>query len=283
MTEGDLTCESLLTGAVEAIGGESPRLDAELLLAHATGRSRTWFRAWPERQVTSAQAARFQALVDQRRDGHPVAHLLGEQEFWSLALLVSPATMIPRPDTECLVEAALALALPGDARVLDLGTGTGAIALALASERPGWRILASDAVAGAVSLATENARRLGLPVTVIESNWFADLPAGSFDLIVSNPPYIADKDAHLGEGDLRFEPASALVAGDDGLDDIRRIVAEAPAWLADGGWLMLEHGYQQASAVRERFTEAGFTGVETRQDYDRRDRFTLGRKPHAER
>lgn len=282
MSDAPLSCEALLRDAAGLIGGETPRLDAELLLSHVTGWSRTSFRAWPEREVDVADVARFCTLVDQRCEGHPVAHLLGEQEFWSLPLRVNPSTLIPRPDTECLVEAALTLELPDNARVLDLGTGTGAIALALASERPGWRVSASDAVTEAVDLAAGNANRLGLPVTVRQSNWFADLPPGAFDLIVSNPPYIAGDDVHLDQGDVRFEPASALVAGNDGLDDIRRITAEAPAWLSPGGWLILEHGYEQGTAVQRLFAEAGFTSVETRQDYGRRDRLTLGRKHHAE-
>ncbi|KPP98175.1 peptide chain release factor N(5)-glutamine methyltransferase [Marinobacter sp. HL-58] len=283
MTDQTLSCESLLKEAAEVIGGDTPRLDAELLLGSVTGWSRTAFRAWPERKVSATDIARFYRLVELRRTGHPVAHLLGEQEFWSLPLKVNPSTLIPRPDTECLVEAALILDLPEHSNVLDLGTGTGAIALALASERPGWRVTASDAIEAAVELATENAARLGLPVTISQSNWFAGLPAATFDLIISNPPYIAGDDHHLGEGDVRFEPASALVSGNDGLDDIRHITAEAPAWLNAGGWLILEHGYDQGEAVRALFTSAGLTSVETRQDYGRRDRFTLGRKHHAER
>ncbi|MEP1214648.1 MAG: peptide chain release factor N(5)-glutamine methyltransferase [Marinobacter sp.] len=283
MSDARLSCEALLKEAAELIGGDTPRLDAELLLSYVTGWSRTSFRAWPERDLNAGQAARFCRLVDRRCEGHPIAHLLGEQEFWSLTLKVTPSTLIPRPDTECLVEVALTLELPPNANVLDLGTGTGAIALALASERPGWQISASDAVPEAVDLATENATIQGLPVMVRQSNWFAELPPGSFDLIVSNPPYIADSDHHLGQGDVRFEPSSALTAGKDGLDDIRRITAEAPTWLSPGGWLMLEHGYEQGAAVQRLFTEARLTGVETRQDYGRRDRFTIGRKHHAQR
>ncbi|WP_297795781.1 peptide chain release factor N(5)-glutamine methyltransferase [uncultured Marinobacter sp.] len=279
MSESSLTCDALLRKGTITIAGESPRLDAELLLSYVTGLSRTSFRAWPERQVTASEAKRFEALVQQRASGHPVAHLLGEQEFWSLPLKVNVSTLIPRPDTECLVEAALGLPLPDNARVLDLGTGTGAIALALASERRGWRVLACDAVASAVELASENARRLDLPVTMVLSHWFDNLPAGRFDLIVSNPPYIASGDHHLGEGDVRFEPASALVAGEDGLDDIRTIVASSTEWLNAGGWLMVEHGFDQGDAVRELFLQAGLVVVETRRDYGDRDRLTLGQWP----
>ncbi|MEX2476556.1 peptide chain release factor N(5)-glutamine methyltransferase [Marinobacter sp.] len=279
MSEPSLTCDSLLRKATISIAGESPRLDAELLLGQVTGLSRTSFRAWPERQVTATEARRFEALVQLRAIGHPVAHLLGEQEFWSLPLKVNASTLIPRPDTECLVEAVLGLAVTDTARVLDLGTGTGAIALALANERRGWQILACDAEASAVELATDNALRLNLPVTLVLSEWFDQLPAGRFDVIVSNPPYIASDDHHLGEGDVRFEPASALISGEEGLDDIRVIVAASPTWLNAGGWLVIEHGYDQGDAVRRLFGQAGLVAVETRRDYGDRDRLTLGQWP----
>jgi len=276
MTDAPETCEALIREAARSIGGESPRLDAELLLGHATGLTRTSFRAWPERQPTPWVVAQFRSLVERRIKGEPVAHLLGEQEFWSLPLKVNPSTLIPRPDTECLVEAALALPLPTQATVLDLGTGTGAIALALASERPDWTIHACDAEAQAVALAGANAAALGLSVKLFQSDWFSRLPPQSYHLIVSNPPYVAESDEHLGRGDVRFEPASALISGPDGLNDIRQILGEAPARLEPGGWLLVEHGYNQGQAVRTLFTEAGFDYVETRQDYGQRDRFTLG-------
>ncbi len=276
MSESSLTCEALVRQAALDIGGESPRLDAELLMEHATGWSRTSQRAWPERALDPAQRLRFEACVAQRKAGRPIAHLLGVQPFWSLPLQVNDATLIPRPDTECLVEAALALPLPPAARVLDLGTGTGAIALALASERSRWRLVACDAVPAAVELARANARQLQLPVEVLRSHWFDQVPAQRFDLIVSNPPYIASGDHHLAEGDVRFEPRSALVAGNDGLADLRLIIGQAPDWLAAGGWLLVEHGYDQAEAVRALFRHAGFADVASGQDYGGNDRFTGG-------
>ncbi|SOB76499.1 release factor glutamine methyltransferase [Marinobacter sp. LV10R510-11A] len=276
MSKPSLTCEALLGDAVRRIASDTPRLDAELLLAHVSSLSRSSFRAYPERELDSEQAAQFEGLVAQRVLGVPIAYLLGYQEFWSLPFIVSNSTLIPRPDTECLVEQALEIPLADNAKVLDLGTGTGAIALALASEQPNWLVTACDFQEEAITQAQTNARELQLPVNVFQSGWFTGLPADSFDLIVSNPPYIASGDYHLGEGDVRFEPASALVAGVDGLDDIRKIVDEAPAWLNSGGWLLLEHGFDQAKAVRDLFSGRGFTNVESRKDYGGNDRMTLG-------
>lgn len=270
------TIESLLKSA-ELPDSPSPRLDAELLLAHALGQSRSYLRTWPEREPSAAQCAAFAALLARRRTGEPVAYLLGRQGFWSLDLEVAPHTLIPRPDTELLVETALTLGPGGPARVLDLGTGTGAIALALACERPAWQVLGVDRVSEAVQLAERNHARLGLGnARFVESVWFSTLGGERFALIVGNPPYIAADDRHLSEGDVRFEPASALVAGEDGLDDIRRIVAEAPAHLEAGGWLLLEHGYDQAEAVRALFAARGFAAVESRRDLGGHQRITLG-------
>lgn len=270
------TIESLLKSA-ELPDSPSPRLDAELLLAHVLGQSRSYLRTWPEREPDAAQCAAFAALLARRRTGEPVAYLLGRQGFWSLDLEVAPHTLIPRPDTELLVETALALGPGGPARVLDLGTGTGAIALALACERPAWQVLGVDRVSEAVQLAERNRARLGLGnARFVESVWFSTLGGERFALIVGNPPYIAADDRHLSEGDVRFEPASALVAGEDGLDDIRRIVAEAPEHLEAGGWLLLEHGYDQAEAVRALFAARGFAAVESRRDLGGHQRITLG-------
>lgn len=271
-----LTCETLLKQAAGRIDSDSPRLDAELLLSHVTGLGRTSFRAWPEREVTESQVGRSRRWWLSALPASRWLTCSGIRSSGRCRCKVSASTLIPRPDTECLVEAALGLPLPEQARVLDLGTGTGAIALALASEHSGWRVTACDDVEEAVELARENARVLGLPVSVVKSSWFSRLEPARFDLIVSNPPYIPDKDRHLGEGDVRFEPASALVSGSDGLEDLRLIVTQSPDWLIEGGWLLVEHGFDQAEAVAGLFRERGFAKVQNLQDYGRRDRMTLG-------
>jgi release factor glutamine methyltransferase len=277
MSEPLLTCEQALAEACGRIGSESPRLDAELLLAEVTGWARTRFRAFPETELTDKQLEQFHHLVARRSTGEPIAHILGHQDFWSLTLEVTSDTLIPRPDTECLVEAALELELPERARVIDLGTGTGAIALALLRERTGWQVLAADLVPAAVALARRNAERCGLPLTVIRSHWFDEVEPQQFDLVISNPPYIEEGDRHLSRGDVRHEPDSALVSGSDGLDAIRHLVTESQHWLTPGGWLVLEHGYNQGEAVRSLFRTAGYSGIETRRDYGDNDRLTLGR------
>ncbi|MBV4529973.1 peptide chain release factor N(5)-glutamine methyltransferase [Pseudomonas sp. SWRI107] len=261
---------------------ESPseRLDAELLLAAALGKSRSYLHTWPERIVSSEAAETYSVFLARRRAGEPVAYILGQQGFWKLDLEVAPHTLIPRPDTELLVETALQLLPAKPARVLDLGTGTGAIALALANECPAWQVTAVDRIDEAVALAERNRQRLGLDnVQVLGSHWFAALADECFDLILSNPPYIRAADPHLVEGDVRFEPSSALVAGEDGLDDLRVIVAQAPQHLLPGGWLLLEHGYDQAAAVRELLVASGFNDVASRIDLGGHERISLGRRP----
>ena len=271
------TIETLLNTA-DLPDSPTPRLDAELLLAQALGKSRSYLRTWAEREVDAALQARFAADLERRRAGEPVAYILGQQGFWSLELEVAPHTLIPRPDTELLVETSLALLPATPVTVLDLGTGTGAIALALASERPAWRLTGVDRVPEAVALAERNRERLNLSnAAFVASHWFSALAGQRYRLIVSNPPYIAAADHHLDQGDVRFEPSSALVAGEDGLDDIRLIVEQAPDHLEAGGWLLLEHGFDQAAAVRELLVARGFTAVESRRDLGGHERISLGR------
>lgn len=257
------------------------RLDAEVLLAHALDKPRSHLRAWPERVLTPEQAARYEELVARRAGGEPVAHILGRREFWSLDLDVTPATLIPRPETELLVELALAR-IPADAAlaVADLGTGTGAIALAVARERPRCRVTATDRSAAALEVARRNAARLGIGgIDFRNGAWYAPLAGLRFDLILSNPPYVRADDPHLAQGDVRFEPPGALVAGADGLDDLRVIVAGAPEHLHGGGWLLVEHGYDQGGAVAALFRTAGFADVGTIRDLNGQPRVTIGRRP----
>ena len=257
---------------------DSPAADADCLLCAVLGCNRTWLRTWPERVLTGEQQERLMALVARRLAGEPIAHLLGEREFWSLPLQVSAATLIPRPDTEVLVEQALAC-VAGDGsgqRLLDLGTGTGAIALALKSERPALEVWAVERIAEACELARSNATRLALTIELRQGSWFAPVAGERFHLIVSNPPYIDALDPHLSEGDVRFEPNSALVADAAGFADLAHIIEQAPAYLLDSGWLLLEHGWQQGARVRELFVARGFTRVATVRDYGGQERVTLG-------
>ncbi|MEI4965405.1 peptide chain release factor N(5)-glutamine methyltransferase [Aeromonas caviae] len=258
--------------------GESPRADADALLCHLLDCRRSYLMTWPEHELDAAQQATLAGWLARRLNGEPIAHLIGEREFWSLPLKVSPATLIPRPDTEVLVEQALARLPGGPCALLDLGTGTGAIALALKSERPDADVWAVDRMPAAAALARTNSAVLGLPVEVRDGSWFAPLSdAPRFAMIVSNPPYIDGADPHLHEGDVRFEPRSALVAEEQGLADIRLIVTQAPAHLVPGGWLLLEHGWDQGEAVRQLLLQQGYVQVETVRDYGDNERVTLGR------
>lgn len=274
------TIESLLNSA-DLPDSPTPRLDAELLLAAALGKPRSYLRTWPERELDGEQLTRFQASLQRRRQGEPVAYILGHQGFWSLDLEVAPHTLIPRPDTELLVETALELLPATPLSALDLGTGTGAIALALASERTAWQVTGVDRVEEAVALAERNRQRLQLGnARFLHSHWFSALSGERYGLILSNPPYIRADDQHLDQGDVRFEPSSALVAGSDGLDDIRAIIQAAPAHLLPGGWLLLEHGFDQAEAVRELLVAGGFAEVHSRRDLGGHERISLGRFEH---
>lgn len=255
--------------------------DAALLLAHALGKPRSWLFAHADDLLGEADAARFDALLARRVAGEPVAYLTGSRGFWTLDLAVTPATLVPRPETELLVELALArLPAVAPVRVADLGTGSGAIALALAKERPRAHVVATDASPEALEVARGNAvrNRIG-NVAFRLGSWLAPLAGECFDLIASNPPYIADGDPHLSQGDLRFEPAMALSCGPDGLDAIRIIVRDAPACLRPDGRLLLEHGWDQGEAVRALLAEAGFVDAATERDLEGRDRVTLGRRP----
>lgn len=270
------TVQELLRGARE-LPGDSPTLDAEILLCHCLNRPRSWLYTWPEAEVTGSTLDQFNALLARRGRGEPVAYLTGHREFWSLDLTVSASTLIPRPETETMVEWALSLPLSDDAAVLDLGTGTGAIALALASERANWQVQGLDINADAVALAEGNARTNGLThVAFAVSDWFSVVHDEKFDLLLSNPPYVEAGDRHLEEGDLRFEPTSALVAAGGGLADLAHIVNKAPDYLRASGWLLLEHGYTQGSAVRELLIARGFKGVETREDLAGQERISGG-------
>jgi release factor glutamine methyltransferase len=270
-----VTAGGALASAASVLG---MRLDAELLLAHVLDVSRASVIARDDRELTPEELGDFEQLLARRLAGEPLAYLTGTREFWSLELEVTPAVLVPRPETELLVEWFLSFARQRESRILDLGTGSGAIALAIARERPDVRVVASDLSAAALGVAQANARRLGMTnVAFVLGAYFDALDAGGFDAILSNPPYIAEGDPHLA--DLKFEPALALTSGADGLGALRTIVAGAPAHLRPGGWLLVEHGSTQALAVRELFARAGFADIETRRDLAGLERATGGRRP----
>ena len=279
-TSSTLCLDSVLRAAAARLPTPEDRHEAEQLLAHALGRDRAWLFAHAIDELEAGQVAAFEALLARRIAGEPVAYLTGRRSFWTLELEVNADTLIPRPETELLVELALAR-LPDAEKinVADLGTGSGAIALSLAQERPRAWVIATDASAGALAVAKRNALSHGIGnVEFRQGSWFAPLSGERFDLIASNPPYIAVDDPHLQQGDLRFEPATALSSGSDGLEDIRDIVAHAGEHLVAGGWLLLEHGLEQGAAIRGLLEIAEFVEVETAQDLEMRNRVTLGRK-----
>lgn len=288
-----MTYNEWLLKAIEVLNQINPtengKVDALVLLQHATGKSRTQILAFDDTEIDEKVRLKLTALLDRRLKGEPIAYILGEKEFWSLPLNVSKGTLIPRPDTEILVEKALQIALeklqenPPHFRILDLGTGTGAIALALASElssicqkqQISLEIIGVDLMSDVVALAQSNAERNKLNVQFLQSRWFENI-TGQFDLIVSNPPYIDAQDEHLRQGDVRFEPLSALVANDAGYADLRHIIELAPSYLNSNGALLLEHGWQQGEKVRSIFQENHWEMVETVRDYGDNERVTLG-------
>lgn len=267
--------DALQKGIALCCASETAKLDAQLLLCHVLNVDRTYLYTWPETVLSVSQLSQYEALLQQRAAGKPIAHLLGYRDFWSFRLKVNDSTLIPRPETELLVEQCLALPLPSHAAVLELGTGTGAIALALATERAQWQLDAVDIQPQAIQLATENRHALGLTqVNIFASNWFSAVSTRRYDLIVSNPPYIDPADPHLTEGDVRFEPHTALVAANQGLADIQHITRHAKEHLKPAGWLVFEHGFTQAEQVQACLLENGFEAITTRQDYAKLDRIT---------
>ena len=288
-----MTYQQWLADAAQALNQVNPtensKVDALVLLQHATGKSRTQILAFDETEIDEKVRLKLTALLDRRLKGEPIAYILGEKEFWSLPLNVSEGTLIPRPDTEILVEKTLQIALekleenPPYFRILDLGTGTGAIALALASELSlicqkkaiQLDVIGVDLMPEVVKLAQSNAEKNQLDVQFLQSHWFEHVE-GQFDIIVSNPPYIDETDEHLSQGDVRFEPRSALVAGENGLADLRHIIEQSPRYLKDSGYLLLEHGWKQGEEVRSIFWQNHWQGVATIRDYGDNERVTLG-------
>lgn len=259
---------------------DSPLLDAELLLCHTLDVNRSYLFTWPEKELTTHQYEQFQQLIEQRLTHQPIAYILGNKEFWGLDLQVSSDTLIPRADTETLIEATLALkpANINQCKILDLGTGTGAIALALKHECPNSEITAVDFSLGALEVAKQNAINNQLNVNFLHSNWFSALTAKDFDIIVSNPPYIEENDQHIFQGDVQFEPRSALTSGKDGLDDIRLIIDQAWSFLKSDGWLVIEHGYNQAQVMQQLFSDKGYQHYQLHKDLAGNPRISLAQK-----
>lgn len=278
MNKIDPSIYRALNQAAKSLPGETARLDAELLLAHVLNKPRSYLYTWPEQRLSQDQYTGFLLAIDQRAAGEPVAYLTGHREFWSLDLQVTTEVLIPRPETELLVEIALQLLPETTCKIADLGTGSGAIALALASERPDWNIIGTDISTAALNIARSNAKALNLEtLEFVASHWFENLPKHNYQLIVSNPPYVANKDPHLHHGDVRFEPQIALKSGADGLQDLRQLISGAQEYLQPNGWLMLEHGYDQAKPITKLLVQAGFTSTKTYHDLAQQPRVTIGR------
>jgi release factor glutamine methyltransferase len=272
------TIKAAIIFATNLLTSPTPRLDAEKLLAHALKKSRSYCFSHPEQTLTPLQEKIFEELVARRKQGEPVAYILGKQGFWNSDFLVTPATLIPRPETEMLVENTLALLpIEHEIRVADLGTGSGAIALSLAAECPNWRVTATDISEAALEVAKQNAENNALRNLEFQQGaWCLAILGKNFHAIVSNPPYIAENDPHLSHGDLRFEPHGALIAGPDGLDALREIISNAGDHLLNGGYLLLEHGYTQGKSVRELMALSGFKKIRTEHDLAGHERITIG-------
>ncbi|GMR01507.1 MAG: peptide chain release factor N(5)-glutamine methyltransferase [Gammaproteobacteria bacterium] len=258
----------------------SATLDAQVLLTHVLRCNTAHLVAWPEKNLNEEQVSRYLQLIQQRKKGFPVAHLTGVREFWSLYFSVNNSTLIPRPETETLIEFILEkFSDRSELKLLDMGTGTGAIAISIAREKPEWQIFASDVSEQALNLATQNSKQHQTEnTTFIHSDWFNNIAEHGFDIIVSNPPYIANNDPHLLEGDVRFEPQSALTSGETGMDDIEHLCPHAKTHLANDGWLIVEHGYNQKLLVSDCFTKNGYTQIEQRKDLSGHTRMTAGKK-----
>lgn len=281
MTNQPHTIKETIQDASSRLAGTSdtPQLDAEILLAHTLDCNRTYLHTWPEKTLTTTQQQTFQQAINRRMNGEPIAYITGYREFWDMTLLVTPDTLIPRPETELLVETVLDKVPPGARwNIADLGTGSGSIALAIARERPGCTVTATDASAAALDVAKQNAERYDIRnIRFIEGHWFQPIENDQFEVIVSNPPYVHPNDPHLQKGDLRFEPQQALQSIPDGMRDIRIITNAARGHLIPPGWLILEHGYDQGKTVMNRLMELGYVDVSVVDDLSRNERICLGK------
>jgi len=273
--------EALKHASSKLLDSDTSELDSEVLLAFLLKKNRSYLRAWPDLNLSSEELDTYQQLIEQRKSGQPIAYLTGEREFWSRSFIVSPDVLIPRPDTELLIDIAQQKFTASQAfSILDLGTGSGAIAITLALEFPNASVTAVDSSLKALAIANKNGQRLNAhKVKFIHSDWFEQVPIQTFDLIVSNPPYICQTDPHLLDGDVRFEPNSALIAMDEGLLDIKNIISNAPEYLKPNGILLFEHGYQQGALVKSLLELPGFKSIEQFQDIQGHTRATLGKKP----